>query len=60
MLEEKGIIVTLSTKGTFIVENTELVKQERKKELINSIKDKVKELENLDISLDEIIEEIKK
>lgn len=60
ILEEKGIIVTLSTKGTFIVENTELVRQERKKELIKSIKEKIKELENIGVSVDEIIKEIKK
>ena len=60
ILEEKGIIVTLSTKGTFIVENTDSVKKERQKELIKSIKSKIKELEKIGLSLDEVIEKIKK
>lgn len=60
ILEEKGVIVTLSTKGTFIVENTNLVKKERQKELFMTIREKMKELENLGLSFDEIIEKLKK
>lgn len=60
ILEEKGIIETLSTKGTFIVENTNLIKKEREKELLAIIKEKVGELENLGLSFDEIVEKLKK
>ncbi len=59
LLEEKGIIVTISTKGTFIVENTEAIKNDKKKQILKEIKEKVQELEKLGLSKEEILKEIR-
>jgi len=60
ILEEKGVIETLSTKGTFIVENTKTVKEEKIKELLKDLQEKIKELEKLGLSMDVIIQKIQK
>ena len=58
-LENKGIIVTISTKGTFITENTSKIVDYRINEIIADIKEKMKELEKLGLSKKQIEEKIK-
>lgn len=60
ILESKGIIRTISTKGTFISENTKKTTQDKIEKEINHIRDEINELTKLGISVDEIIERIKK
>lgn len=60
ILEKKGVIVTLSTKGTFITENTNLVVKEKQNSLLEEVKHLVNELEKLGLSKEEIIEFLKK
>ncbi len=60
ILENKGIITTISTKGTFISENTKKATKEKIDREINNIKKSVQELTKLGLSLDDIIERIKK
>lgn len=59
ILESKGIIVTISTKGTFIADNTKNIMEEKIDKEINNIKIKIEELTKLGISKKEIIERIK-
>ena len=59
ILEERGVIVTLSTKGTFISDSIDKVKKAKEKELLNRINDLIKELEKFGFSKEEIIEKIK-
>lgn len=58
-LENKGVIVTISTKGTFIVDNTSKIVDSKVSKVINEIKEKMKELEKLGLSKKDIIEKIK-
>lgn len=60
ILENKGVIMTISTKGTFILNNTKMVLENKIDKEINLIKDKIRELENMGISKKEIIERIEK
>ena len=60
ILENKGVIMTISTKGTFISNNTKMVLENKIDKEINLIKDKIRELENMGISKKEIIERIEK
>jgi len=60
ILESRGIIRTISTKGTFISENTKKTTQDKIDKEINHIKEEINELTKLGISFDEIIEKIKK
>lgn len=57
-LEKRGAINTISTKGTFVSENTDLIIEKSKKEKINIIKNEIKELMKLGMSKEEIIEKI--
>ena len=59
ILEDRGVIVTLSTKGTFISENIDKVKREKEKDLINKINDLIKELEKFGLSKEQIFEKLK-
>ena len=59
ILESKGVIVSLSTKGTFISIHTEKVTQEKIESKISEIKNIIGELENLGLSKEEILEKIK-
>lgn len=59
ILEERGVIVTLSTKGTFISEKIDKVKKTKEKELLNKINNLIKELEKFGLSKDEILERLK-
>ena len=58
ILENRGIIRTISTKGTFISENTKELTQDKIDKEINNIKDKINELTKLGITFEEIIERI--
>ena len=60
ILENKGVIMTISTKGTFISNNTKMVLENKIDKEINLIKDKIRGLENMGISKKEIIERIEK
>ena len=59
ILEERGVIVTLSTKGTFISEKIDKVKKTKEKELLSKINSLIKELEKFGLSKDEILERLK-
>lgn len=59
ILEEDGLIISKSTKGTFIGDNISKAKEIKIEELIDKIKMIVKELENYDLTKKEIIERIK-
>lgn len=58
ILEQRGVIVTLSTKGTFITVKTDRVLQKTIDEKIENIKTKIKELEKFGLSKNEIIKRI--
>lgn len=60
ILENKGVIMTISTKGTFISNNTKMVLENKIDKEINLIKDKIRELENMGISKKEIMERVEK
>lgn len=60
ILENKGVIMTISTKGTFISNNTKMVLENKIDKEINLIKDKIRELVNMGISKKEIMERIEK
>lgn len=55
ILENRGVIMTISTKGTFISNNTKMVLENKIDNEINLIKDKIRELENMGISKKEIM-----
>ena len=58
-LELKGVIVTISTKGTFVSEKTESIVEEKINDGISKINELINELEKLGISRREIIKRIK-
>ena len=60
ILEQKGIIVTISTKGTYIAEKKENAMSEIVNEKIASIKNEISELEKYGLSKEEIIKKISK
>lgn len=60
ILESKGIIRTISTKGTFISENTKKTTEEKINKEINHIKEEINELIKLGITYEEIIKRIQK
>ena len=60
ILESRGIITTISTKGTFISENTKRATEDKIDREINNIKNRITELTKMGISFDEVIERIKK
>ena len=60
ILEGKGIINTISTKGTFISENISRATKEKIDREINHIREEINELTKLGINFDEVIERIKK
>lgn len=57
-LERKGVINTISTKGTFISGNTENILQTQIENIINEIKTEIEELKRLGLTRDEIIKRI--
>ena len=60
ILENKGIIATISTKGTFIADDTKKATNDKIDKEINIIKEKIINLTKMGISYEEIIERIKK
>lgn len=60
ILENRGVIMTISTNGTFISNNTKMVLENKIDNEINLIKDKIRELENMGISKKEIMKRIEK
>ena len=60
ILGNRGVIMTISTKGTFISNNTKMVLENKIDNEINLIKDKIRELENMGISKKEIMKRIEK
>ena len=59
-LERRGTITTISTKGTFISENTNKLLKTKVENKIKLIKNEIKELEKLGVSKEEILEKIAK
>ena len=57
-LENKGVIITISTKGTFIADNITQIIDYKVNEKITEIKKLVDDLEKLGIPKEEIIERI--
>lgn len=60
ILENKKIITSISTKGTFISKDTKSITEEKINKEIDFLKERVLELTKMGISKDEIIERIKK
>lgn len=60
ILENKKIITSISTKGTFISKNTKSITEEKINKEIEFLQEKINELTKMGISKDEIIERIKK
>ncbi len=60
ILESRGIIVTLSTKGTFITPKTDKVMNNAIDEKINKIKKEIEEIEKYGISKEEILKRLSK
>ena len=58
-LESKGVITTISTKGTFITDNPGKVANSKIDKVIDEIQNKIKELEKLGLTKEEIIKRIK-
>lgn len=59
MLERKGIIVSRSTKGTFITDNVDKAKSIKIEEKLEEIRGKIKELESFGLTKKEILDKIK-
>ena len=57
-LERRGTIITISTKGTFISEDTKKLLKNKIEEKIQNIQNEIKELEKLGVSKKELIEQI--
>ena len=60
ILENKKVITTVSTKGTFISDDTKNTTKLKIDSEIMLIKEKISELMKMGISMDEIIEKIRK
>lgn len=54
-LESKGVIITLSTKGTYIAQNTQKIVDEKIEEKVKALKKIIDELEHLGVSKEEIL-----
>ncbi len=59
ILEAKNIIVSKSTKGTFITDNIKKAKNDKIDDLIKKINQDLKELESLGLSKEEIFKKLK-
>ena len=58
ILESKNVIVSKSTKGTFIGSNINVIKEQKINEEINNLKEKIKELENYGLTKEEILKRL--
>ena len=59
ILESKNIIVTKSTKGTFITNNINAAKEQKISELLTKLKNNIQDLENYGLTKEEIIKKLK-
>ena len=57
-LEKRGVIITLSTKGSFIADNINKIVDTKVEEKISEIKDIIVELEKLGVKKDDIIKRL--
>lgn len=57
-LEQRGVIVTISTKGSFIADNINKIVDTKVEEKISEIKNIIEELEKLGISKEDIIKKL--
>lgn len=60
ILETRGVIVTNSTKGTYITDTINDVKNNKINDIIKDINIKIKELENLGLTKEEILKKLEK
>lgn len=60
ILEDKGVIITISTKGTFITDNIDLVRKEKQQQLFKEMDFLVLEMEKLGLTREDIAEYLKK
>lgn len=58
-LESRGAINTISTKGTFVADDTDVIVDKVIKQKIDVIKKEMKELSKLGVSIEEIFEKVK-
>lgn len=58
-LENRGVIITISTKGTFVADDAIDIKKEKIEEGIIEIKNKMDEIMKLGITKEEIISKLK-
>lgn len=58
-LEQRGVIISKSTKGTFITEDVAKVKSAKVDAIIDEIKEKITELENVGLDKKEISKKLK-
>ena len=58
-LEQRGVIISKSTKGTFITEDVAMVKSAKVDAIIDEIKEKITELENIGLDKKEISKKLK-
>lgn len=59
VLEQRGVIVTISTKGTYITQKTEKVLENSIEEKINNLKKQIKDLEKFGLTKNEILNKLK-
>ena len=59
ILENKKVITTVSTKGTFISSNASNVRETKINDEITELKEKIKELTKLGISYEEVLKRLK-
>ncbi len=57
-LERRGSITVISTKGTFVSKDIEGVSKRKVKEIINQIKEELKELEQLGVKKEEVLKQL--
>lgn len=58
ILEQKGIIITKSTKGTFIADDISNAKEQKIKEIVQDLNLKINELKSYGLTFDEIIKKL--
>lgn len=58
ILENLGIIISKSTKGTFISENINKARENKIADLLNEVLEKIKELEQYGLTKEEIIKKL--
>ncbi len=57
-LEQKGVIISKSTKGTFITDNVAKVKKIMVDKIIDDIKKNIEQLENIGVNKEDIIKKL--